>query len=228
MNLIKIINEEINEVMSNDIWYHGSPDAREVKQNGFELRKGSVEYVTDIDKYKKVQAKLHDLHGTDEYFKLLDVVPTLKKEFTYNKPIFFTNNPTVARTYADPHRAFDYQNAEEKLFKIAFNNVGKLLTINAHGDRFRFINPEKVKQAFIAAGIPENDIVKTIESFNYYVTDNKGIKTDTIAAIAQWYNFDTVDVVGVYDSYHGGTIKSTVRMTFDPKNVKILNESFLM
>ena len=57
--------------------------------------------------------------------------------------------------------------------------------------------------------------------FNYYISDNKGIETDVIAAIGNWLDFDCIDVVGVLDSYHGGTVKSTVRMVLDPTNVKI-------
>jgi len=51
--------------------------------------------------------------------------------------------------------------------------------------------------------------------------DDKGIKTDVIAAIGDWLGFECIDVVGVLDSYHGGNIKSTVRMVLDPTNLKI-------
>jgi hypothetical protein len=56
--------------------------------------------------------------------------------------------------------------------------------------------------------------------FNYYT--NKGITTDLIGVIAQWFKFDTVDIINVLDSYHGGNIKSTVKMVFDSKNIEII------
>jgi hypothetical protein len=57
--------------------------------------------------------------------------------------------------------------------------------------------------------------------FNFYVKDNTGIKTDTIAAIADYLGFDCVDVMGVLDSYEGGTLKSTVRIVLSPEKLKI-------
>ena len=59
--------------------------------------------------------------------------------------------------------------------------------------------------------------------FNYYISDNKGIQTDVIAAIGNYLGFDCIDVIGVLDSYHGGTVKSTVRMVLNPSNVRIKN-----
>ena len=43
-----------------------------------------------------------------------------------------------------------------------------------------------------------------------------------VAAIGEWFGFDFIDVVGVLDSYEGGSTKSTVRMVFNPKDLKII------
>lgn len=70
------------------------------------------------------------------------------------------------------------------------------------------------------AGISESEITKVINMFNF--TTNKGIKTDVISAIGNWFGFDCIDVVGVLDSYNGGKTKSTVKMVLNPSKVKII------
>jgi len=49
------------------------------------------------------------------------------------------------------------------------------------------------------------------------------MSSETLSIIAQLLKFDIIDVVGVLDSYHGGNIKSTVRIVFDPKRITIVN-----
>ena len=51
---------------------------------------------------------------------------------------------------------------------------------------------------------------------------NGKMTAETLGIIAQFMGFDIVDVLGVLDSYHGGSIKSTVRMVFDPSRIKII------
>lgn len=55
--------------------------------------------------------------------------------------------------------------------------------------------------------------------FNYYISDRKGIQTNVVAAMGKWLGFDSIDVVGILDSYHGGSVQSTVKMVFDPRDV---------
>ena len=129
---------------------------------------------------------------------------------------------SIAKTYADPKRAFDYQNALEKVFEVAVD-CDKIAKIVATGDRFRFISIDKVRQGFINSGVSLEEIDKLISMFNYYISDNKGIQTDVIAAIGNYLGFDCIDVIGVLDSYHGGTVRSTVRMVLNPSNVRIKN-----
>ena len=208
----------------NESWYHGTPDAREVEKNGgFVNRTMVADYVTSPDELKQHQEKMttaRESGDMDEYHKLLDMVSGFKKDFTYKKPIFLSDKYSVAKTYADPQRAFDYQNSIPKTYEVDVD-CNKIVKIVATGDRFRFISIDKVKKGFINSGVSEQEIDKLISMFNYYVSKNKGIKTDVIAAIGNYLEFDCIDVIGVLDSYHGGTIKSTVRMVLDSSNVKI-------
>jgi hypothetical protein len=210
---------------NSDIWYHGTPDSRSLDKDGFIEKYTSVEYITNPDEFKTHQLKLNDarkVNDEKEYHRLLDQVSDFKKTYKFSKPVFLTNHLYVAKSYANPKRAFDYQNATETVLKIECN-CNKIVTINAYGYRFRFIDVERVKKGFINAGISESEINGVIDKFNFYVSNNNGIKTDTIAAIGSWFNFDCIDVKGVLDSYQGGTIKSTVRIVLNTNNINILD-----
>lgn len=226
----RILHEYLNEQKENTIsenWYHGTPDATEIeKEGGFTHKIMKVDYVKDPDGLKKLQQKIKIAYENDRnlYFELLNKVDSFKEYFTYKKPLFLTDKYSVAKTYADPKRAFDYQNAIEKVYEVDVK-CDKVVKIVATDDRFRFLSIHKVKQGFINSGVSEEEIDRLISMFNYYISDNRGIKTDVIAAIGNWLEFDCIDVIGVLDSYHGGTVKSTVRIVLNPANVKIKNFS---
>ena len=56
MKIKSIINEVIVEVNSNsDIWYHGTPDERDVKSSGFVEKFGTTDYVSDPGKWNELQ-----------------------------------------------------------------------------------------------------------------------------------------------------------------------------
>ena len=212
----------------NNVWYHGTPDVRELQQDGgFTQRHIDIEYVEDIDKWNSLQEPLTQARESDnqqEYINLIQQRRDLRKTSSIRKPIFLTDIYSVAKTYADPQRAFDYQNSVEKVLKVSTKG-NKGVTIIAPGSRFRFIDINKVKKGFMDAGVSEERFDSIAEQLNYALGVEKGIKTNNIAAIADWLGFDYVDVVGVLDSYHGGSTESTVRMVFDPNNIEIVKEN---
>lgn len=219
MNIIDIIKGNILI----EGWYHGSPDAREIeKQGGFTSRSIQVDYIPDPNGLMSLEQKIQSAweSGDQElYLNLLDEVPSYKEKYKYIKPLFLTNKGEVAKTYADPKRAFDYQGAKESVYEVEVD-CNRVVEIHATNDRFRFIGVDKVRKGFIDAGVSEDEIDSILLMFNYY-SRNKGIQTDTIAAIGNWLSFDCIDVIGVLDSYHGGSTQSTVRMVLDPSKVKI-------
>lgn len=231
--MVRLTSKEVNLIKQylreglkpSNVWYHGTPDVRELeKDGGFTSRNISVDYIKDLEGFYSIQSKLKQSReiGNDKlYFKYLDMVPNFKAKFEMRKPIFLSNDSSVAKTYADPNRAFDYQNAKEALLKVEVSD-GKGVTIVATGDRFRFINIDKVRRGFINSGISEEEINKVINQFAFYQKSGDGLKTDVVAVLGEWFGFDYIDVVGVLDSYQGGSIKSTVRMVFDPSQIKII------
>jgi lysozyme len=212
------------------IWYHGTPDVRNLEnEGGFTKKYIDISFVDDIKAWKEKQEILKSTRerGDDDvYFKTLDTVGELKKYTKIRKPIFLTDVYSVAKTYADPHRAFDYQEAVEKVLKVKVKE-GKGVTIIAPNSRFRFIDIEKVKNGFINSGVNKNELEEIIEKLNYAEGVDSGIRTDSIAAIGEWLGFDYIDVVGVLDSYRGGNTKSTVRMVFNPSDITIIKDNVL-
>ncbi len=219
MNIIDIINEEIKN------WYHGTPDVRDIQKVGaFSPRTDTTTYVTDPPKWNEMQAAMQKARseGNDNlYHEYLNQVGELVKNITYKKPIYFTGNRGVARTYSDPRRSFDYANAEPSVLNVEIDDSGKILTIPAHGESFRGINADIVKKALMSDGVSEEVIDKYYAMFPFWITNGR-MTAETLGIIAQLLHYDIVDVLGVKDSYHVGSTDATVRMVFDPQRIKII------
>ncbi len=215
------IKEILNEVVNDQIWYHGTPDGREFKEvGGFGDRFTTIDILKDVEGYYQAQNDLERLRTTDEdaYFDLLDRIPTFKESYKFTSPIFLTNNRSVASTYTDANRSIDYQGAEPGVFEFKVD-PGDNAIINGNGARFRFINVDKVRSAFLNAGVDSGEFEKYLASLNFMLRDRTKIMTDMIAALGSFFNFDYIDIIGILDSYEDGGPKSTVRM--------VLNKSLL-
>ena len=220
---------ELCVVNPKNVWFHGTPDAREVIDHGGFIEKAvSVDYVVDLVGMKQNQEKMNIARKSGDwntYHKLLDMVSSFKRDFAFMKPVFLSNKYSVARTYANPWLAFDYQNSIERVYAVNVD-CKKVAKITAPGERFRFISVARAKNGFMDSGIPEEEIDGLIEMFNYYVLGNKGIQTNIIASIGSYLGFDCVDVVGTLDSFNGGSVRSTVRMVLNSSNIRIVDYNY--
>lgn len=220
----RAIRNVLIEAMSDKVWYHGTPDVREIeKSGGFTDKFLNIDYVDDIDGWNNFQSQLktaRESGNENEYFELLSKADGFRKNAKIRKPIFLTDVYSVAKTYADK-TPFDYQNAIDKVLRVSVKD-GKGVVVSAPGSRFRFIDIEPVKRGFISAGVDPVELDLIIRKLNYALGVEKGIRTDDIAAIGDWLGFDYIDVVGVLDSYEGGKTRSTVRMVFNPSDIKII------
>lgn len=225
MEIVDVINEVLVEVIAdNDIWYHGSDDAREIRQHGFTLRTNTTDYISDPKRWRELQQEMQIARNTgkdDLYFELLDQAGNLRTQMTYNKPIYFSDNHGVASTYTSDKRAFDYQSSEPALLRAQINDSGNVLKVSAQGESFRGIKSDIVRDALIKAGIGETEIQMQFDMFPTDIRNGK-MTAETLGIIAQQLGFDIVDVQGVLDSYEGGSTKSNVRMVFDPKRIKLI------
>ena len=141
--------------------------------------------------------------------------------FTDSKPVFLSDNPSVARTYADPKRAFDYQGAEPEVFK-AMTSPQKVVDINAGGSDFRGLSAEAVKRGLADAGIADEEVMARVATAAARRSDGR-ISTNDLANIVRGLGFDAADIANVRDTYNATAKapKSTVRMMFNPSQIKL-------
>lgn len=213
---------EIFENQHDAVWYHGSPDARTLS-GGFEQRTKNVSYITDPKGWQSVQNELNRLHGVDQeaYMDKLKDVAQFRQDKTIRSPLFFTNNRSIASTYAKDNRAWDYQAAEPAVITAQID-PGKLLTVNGQGQEFRGIDGGVVERALVRAGIDAEQARFWIDQHTIQGRRDDKLSTDDMAAIAQEAGFDTVDVTNIRDAYNGGGTPSTVRLVFDPSKIKVI------
>ena len=218
----------LTESQSNSTtWYHGTPDQMGFK-SGIQDNKISVEYLDNPTLWQDLQNRMTEARrqdNEDEYFELIEQVATLWKTVSMPKPIFFTDVLSVANTYADDSRAFNYQEAQPGVLKASIH-LKNSLTINANGAKFNGIRLSAIKSALSQAGIPADEIDKIISMFPLSVHNDR-MKTDCVAVIAHMLKFDGVDVTNVLDSYSGGTTKSTVRMVLDKSTIVLKNDKVM-
>jgi len=195
------------------VWYHGSPEMQKIER--FENRTITARYITDPDKWSKLQSKLS--HASNSEFTVIsDQMNELTKYKTLRSPVFFSNKRSVATSYADDRRAYDYQQAEPGVISVTIDD-GRTLTIEAHGESFRGINVNSVIRGLTAVGIDPSDIDDVMKMYQLDIRGNSNkISTDSLIKIVDSFEFDIIDVRGIKDNYNGGGPPSTIRMVMDP------------
>lgn len=198
--------------ITSKIWYHGTPDKRELS-DGFIQKQHPVQYITDLKKYEQLKNELKNKSSNDsDYFNLLDQISNIKKYKKIPKATFFTDDISVAKTYADDKRAWDYQKAEPHIYKATLD-LGKSVTINAKGNKFSNIPMNEIIKHF------PNDLIMT---YLPELENRSRIKSDEILTLAYESNYDSVIFNNVIDTYSGSGKISTVVAIFDPSRIKIL------
>jgi hypothetical protein len=201
--------------------YHGTPDVREIADaGGFSPRTKTVRRLSDPNEWDEVQGLLGDITpGTSAYFKKLDEAGSLVDDASIRSPVFFSPDYRMAGSYADDTRAFDYQNAVPEVVR-ADTSPQNILDVNAGGNTFTGINRDVVRKALEGAGIDPEDADAQIRRYMFGRTSDK-ISTDDLAAIADGFGFDAVDVSNVKDDYYGGGAAGRVRMMLNPDQINV-------
>jgi len=202
-------------------WYHGSPEIQKLGDE-FENRTINIDYLTDPKRWLKIQDMLNRYEsGSDEYMNLLDAAAKLRANKKVRAPVFLSNKHPVANTYADDRRAFDYQSAVPGVASVEVGD-GKTLTINGHGQNFRGISINSVREGLRKAGIDDETINNEIQKFSHQIRGDGGtISTTSLAAIVDDLGFDIIDVRGIKDNYMGDGPPATVRMVMNPSLIRI-------
>ena len=177
----KIVVKEANQIKladgTNTIFDTDNPDIRyeeggQLNQEpAFEKWFGNSKVVDKKGNPLKVYHGSPDLRG-------LKIDYIFKSRFEGNRSFFFTDNYTMAKSYADPRRAFDYQNAEEGIVGL-YLSIQNPLIVDAHNQIWRKfeteINGEKIvgTRSLIEYARNEHDgvIVKNVR--DYYQDNEK-------------------------------------------------------
>lgn len=193
-------------------WYHGTPDKRDLSK-GFVQKYHSVPYISDIQKYNEYKSMLQDKTSADpDYFDILDKIGALRQYKKIPKATFFTDEISVAKSYANDARAWDYQNAEPHILKASLD-LGKSVKIDSKGNKFSNIPMEEILKHF------SNDLVMT---YLPELENKTRIKSDEILTLAYEAGYDSVIFNRVIDTYSGSGKISTVAAIFDPSRIKIV------
>jgi len=156
-----------------------------------------------VDKYGKPIVCYHgspDLRGLKEDY----IFKTINEKYGSDdkeRAYFFTDNYRMARSYADPHRAFDYQNAEEGTISV-YLSLQNPLIIDAHNQVWR--------------------------KFETEIDGEKIIGTRQLIQLSRINGYDGVIVKNVRDYYNNNDkMKSggNVYVTFEPTQIKLADGS---
>jgi hypothetical protein len=207
--------KDLYEARTPATWYHGTPEMQNLKDK-FEQRHHRERYVTDPAAYAKIRAQLEASGPKDpNYHKIADQIDDVVTYKKVRSPIFLTNNFTVAKTYADDRRAFNYQAAEPGVLKVSVD-PGKILTIDGRGQSFRGITIDSVKAGLSSVGISSEEIEEELAHYPYSIRSDGKLSTNALAAIVDDFGFDIVDVTNIKDNYTGTGPNATVRMVMSP------------
>jgi hypothetical protein len=206
---------------SEELWYHGSPELQKIGGQ-FEGRTMNISYLSDPDQWKKLQDDMATVEsGSPEYMQMNDAAQKLTVRKSVRSPIFLSNRHSVANTYADDARAFDYQSAEPGVLAVTVA-PGKTLTIMGLGQNFRGIAIQSVRDGLSKAGIDEATIERALAQFTNQIRgDGSKISTNSLAAIVDGLGFDIIDVTRIKDNYTGDGPPATVRMVMNPSLIQI-------
>jgi len=135
-----------------------------------------------------------DLRGLKEKY-------IFESRFADNQSFFFTDNYSMAKSYADPQRAFDYQNAEEGVIGL-YLSLQNPLIVNAFNQIWR--------------------------KFETIIDGNEIIGTRNLIKFAKDKGYDGVIVENVRDYYNNNENKTkggNVYVAFEPTQIKLADGS---
>ena len=146
-----------------------------------------------------------DLRGLKEKY-------IFESRFLDNQSFFFTDNYSMAKSYADPKRAFDYQNAEEGVIGL-YLSLQNPLIVNAFNQIWRKFE----------TNIDGNEIIGTRNLINF--AKNKGYDGVIVENVRDYYNNNDKKTKGgnVYVAFYPNQIKlaNGSNTTFDGNNPDI-------
>lgn len=201
-------------------WYHGTPDVRPLRENGFTARTEPVRCVRDRAALQAARA-----HANEEGISALEGhrrLSALEEQFEFVPvpvPVFLSRTRATAATYANDQRAFDYQGAEPAVLEI--DRVPEAeITIDAGGETFRGLAWDRIAAGLAAAGDDPDRVARVLED-RLEVSIAGRIRVAKLGAALHLCGYGVVDVVNVVDTHEGRGRPDTVRMVFAPEGLRI-------
>ena len=139
-------------------------------------------------------------HGSPDLTEFKETY-IFKRKFNEGQEFFFTDNYSMAKSYADPKRAFDYQNAEEGIIP-AYLSLQNPLIVDA-----------------------ENQIWRR---FEVEISGEKLFGTRSVMKYARNNGYDGVIIKNVRDYYEGNERRAkggNVYVAFSPNQIKLADGS---
>lgn len=204
-------------------WYHGTPDVRPLRENGFTARTEPVRCVRDRAALQAARAHANEpgisaleghrrLNALEEQFEFVPV-PV---------PVFLSRTRDTAATYANDQRAFDYQGAEPAVLEIEGVPEAEI-TIDAGGETFRGLAWDRIAAGLVTVGDDPDRVARVLED-RLEVSIAGRIRVAKLGAALHLCGYGVVDVVNVVDTHEGRGRPDTVRMVFDPEGLSIRGE----
>jgi hypothetical protein len=204
-----------------EAYYHGSPETQLLHR--FSQQYQYITYIEDPEYRAEVIHKLSTLDAASAEYKMLDAeLPKLITQLKIPKGIFLTTDYSVAHSYADDTRAFDYQNAVGGVLHVEVSDA-PTISINARSARFRGISIDSVIAGLENAGFTKDEILAANSRILSGRKQNI-ISTDGLIGLVQLLDsrFTIIDVNNVIDNYNGHGPNTTVRIVLDASLVKII------
>lgn len=137
-------------------------------------------------------------HGSPDkrFIRESGIFQTMSERFgktDLNRAFFFTSDYRVAKTYADEHRAFDYQNAEGGVIS-AYLSIQHPLVIDNKGERWR----NTIKRIATARS-KEYDGVIIFNTIDDYASDDES-STTTVYVVFDSKQIKSVENDGTWDA----------------------------
>jgi hypothetical protein len=177
-------------------------DGGSISSGAFKIWFGNSKVVDKKGNPLKVYHGSPDLRGLKENY-------IFESRFSDNQSFFFTDNYSMAKSYADPQRAFDYQNAEEGVIGL-YLSLQNPLIVNAFNQIWRKFETT----------IDGNEIIGTRNLINF--AKNKGYDGVIVENVRDYYNNNDKKTKGgnVYVAFYPNQIKLAdgSNTTFDSNN----------
>jgi hypothetical protein len=195
-------NNDFHKIFNPDIRFNGGGN---VKSDAFKKWFGNSKVVDKKGNPLIVYHGSPDLRGLKEKY-------IFESRFLDNQSFFFTDNYSMAKSYADPKRAFDYQNAEEGVIRL-YLSLQNPLIVNAFNQIWRKFETT----------IDGNKIIGTRNLINF--SKNKGYDGVIVENVRDYYNNNDKKTKGgnVYVAFYPNQIKLAdgTNKTFDGNNPDI-------